>query len=231
MESSLLWAAASRAVRAPTPFDVDVRETFGGPPLLVGNPDFETEKVWAYEIGYRAQPLETLSWSASVFYDDYDDLRSIEITPVTFFPLNWGNLIEGAAYGVEIWGNWQVTPWWRLSPGFRSLHKRLEFSPGATPILDLHQVGNDPSSQASLKSSMTFGKLGVDAMLRYVGKLPSPAADDVTEMSLRVAYQASDSLQFALSGFNLLDEAHLEYAAPTGNGIRREWLAEVRLNF
>lgn len=78
---------------------------------------------------------------------------------------------------------------------------------------------------------MTFGKLSADATLRYVGKLPSPAADEVRDMALQVAYQTSESLQFAPAGFNLLDEAHLEYAARTGNRIRRELLAEVRWNF
>jgi iron complex outermembrane receptor protein len=230
-DHSLIWAAAARAVRAPTPFDVDVRESFGGPVLLFGNPEFETEKVWAYEVGYRAQPHDAVSWSATAFYNDHDDLRSIEGTPVTFFPLYWGNHIEGATYGIEVWANWQVTPWWRLSPGFRSLRKRLEFSEGGFPVLDLHQAGNDPSSHASLKSSMNFGKVSIDGMLRYVGNLPSPAFDSVTELSARFAWQATDSLEISLSGFNLLDDAHREYAAPTGNGIRRSVQAELRWTF
>jgi iron complex outermembrane receptor protein len=230
-EQTLIWAAGAQAVRAPTPFDVDVRETFGGPLLLSGNPDFKTEKVWAYELGYRAQPDSRISWSASAFYNEYDDLRSVEATAVTFFPLWWDNLIEGSTYGVEIWGNWQVNPWWRLSPGFRSLHKRLRFSEGATAILDLNQAGNDPTSQGSLKSAMNFGRFSVDAMLRYVGKLPSPAARDYTELSTRIAFQASEKLEVSLSGFNLLDDTHLEYAAPTGNGIRRTIQAELRVIF
>jgi iron complex outermembrane receptor protein len=230
-EKSLVWLAGARAVRAPTPLDVDVRETFGGPVLLFGNPDFKTEKVWAYEIGYRAQPHSSISWSATVFYNDYDDLRSVEGTPVTFFPLSWGNNIEGSTYGVEIWGNWQVTPWWRLSPGFRSLHKRLNFKEGAFSIVDLHQAGNDPTSQGSLKSSMSFGRFSADAMLRYVGKLPSPFNDDYTELSARFAFQASEKLELSLNGFNLLDDTHPEYVAPTGNGIRRSINAELRWIF
>src|ERR1700733_498192 len=49
-----LWAAASRAIRSPTPFDVDVVELLwaGGTVGLTGNPQFQPEKVWAYEIGY-----------------------------------------------------------------------------------------------------------------------------------------------------------------------------------
>ena len=183
------------------------------------------------EIGYRAQPHATVSWSVSAFYNDHDDLRSIEATPVTFFPLYWGNNIEGATYGVEIWGNWQATSWWRLSPGFRSLHKRLEFKEGALSIVDLHQAGNDPTSQASLKSSMNFGRFSADAVLRYVGKLPSPANDDYTELTARFAFQASEKLELSLSGFNLLDDTHQEYVAPTGNGIRRSVHAEIRRIF
>jgi iron complex outermembrane recepter protein len=230
-ENSLVWAAASRAVRSPTPFDVDVRESFGGPPVLFGDPDFKTEKVWAYEIGYRNQPHSSVSWSVSTFYDDYDDLRTIEITPVTFFPLSWANLLEGSTYGVEIWGNWQATDWWRLSPGFRSLHKRLRFSEGASGVLGVHQAGNDPRSQGSLKSSMTFGRLTFDAQLRYVGELPSPEMADYTEMSARLSWQATDELELSLTGFNLLDDSHLEYAAPTGNRIRRSVFAEARVHF
>jgi iron complex outermembrane receptor protein len=230
-EDSLLWVAASRAVRSPTPFDVEVRESFGGPPVLFGNPDFKTEKVWAYEMGYRSQPHSRVSWSISTFYNEYEDLRSIEGTPVTFFPLRWDNLIEGSTYGVEAWANLQVTDWWRLSPGFRSLHKRLDHSEGATRLLDVHQAGNDPRSQGSLKSTMNWGAFTLDAMLRYVGELPSPAGDDYEELSLRFSYQPTETLELALNGFNLLDDSHLEYGSPTGNRIRRSVFAEVRLNF
>jgi iron complex outermembrane recepter protein len=229
-ESTLVWAAAARAVRSPTPFDVDVRESIGGPPLLFGNPDFKTEKVWAYELGYRSQPHPSISWSLSTFINEYDDLRSVQGTPVTFFPLTWENLIEGSTYGVEVWASWQATSWWRLSPGFRSLHKRLEYSEGAFPLVGLDEVGNDPHTQASLKSSMVFGRLSADALLRYVGELPN-ATPDYTELGARFAYRVSDSLELSVSGVNLLDERHVEYAAPAGRELRRAVYAEARVSF
>ena len=230
-DRTLVWLAAARAVRSPTPHDVDVRESTGGPVLLFGDPDFETEKVWAYELGYRAQPHTSLSWTIATFYDDYDDLRTVEATPVTFFPLSWANNIEGSTYGVDFWANWQATSWWRLSPGFRSLHKRLRFKDGASGILGVQQAGNDPRSQASLKSSMEFGRFSFDAMLRYVGKLPQPATDAYTELGARIAYRASDSLELSVTGANLLDERHLEYASPSGRELRRAVYAEARLVF
>jgi iron complex outermembrane receptor protein len=199
--------------------------------FLVGDPDFKPEDVNAFEIGYRAQPHASISWSLSTFYNDYMDLRTIEPAPGGFLPLRWGNLMEGSTYGVEVWANWQVTKWWRLSPGFRSLHKRLKFSEGASGLLGVEQAGNDPNKRATLKSSMDFGRWTLDAMLRYVGKLPSPENPSYTELGARAAYRASDALELAIVGANLLDDRHSEYAVPTAREIRRSVYAELRWSF
>ncbi len=227
-DSTLVWLAASRAIRAPTPFDTDVQEFVGGQLFLGGNPDFEPEEVVAYELGVRGMPDATVSLSASVFYNEYDDLRTVEITPVTLLPLRWGNLMQGSAYGAEAWANIQLSSWWRISPGFRSLHKRLEFKEGSSQLLGLIQAGNDPSSRYLLKSSMDFGKFTLDAMLRKVEELPDPAVDDYTELSARFAWRVNDRFELAVKGFNLLNETHREYADPQGREIRRSVMAEIR---
>jgi iron complex outermembrane receptor protein len=231
-DSSLVWASAARAIRSPTPLDTDVIERADGVnPFLVGDPDFDPETVDAFEMGYRAQPHPSISWSLSAFYDDYEHLRTIEPAPGGFLPLRWGNLMEGSTYGVEIWANWQVTKWWRLSPGFRSLHKRLHFSDGASELLGVEQAGNDPTQRATLKSSMDFGRWTVDGMLRYVGRLPSPESPSYTELGARVAWRASDALEFSVVGANLLDDRHHEYALPTAREIRRSIYAEMLWTF
>jgi iron complex outermembrane receptor protein len=230
--SSLVWASAARAVRSPTPFDTDVHERADGVnDFLIGDPDFEPEAVNAFELGYRAQPHPSISWSLSTFYNDYEDLRTIEPAPGGFIPLRWGNFMEGSTYGVEVWADWQVTKWWRLSPGFRSLHKNLRFSEGASELLGVEQAGNDPGKRATLKSSMFFGRWTVDAMLRYVGKLPSPENPSYTELGARVAWRASDSLELSIVGANLLDDRHSEYAVPTAREIRRSIYGELRWTF
>lgn len=226
--SLLLWVAGSRAIRAPTPFDVDVVEFVGGAPFVVGNPDFEPETVDAYEMGLRTNPNSSLVVSASVFYNEYDDLRTIEFTPVTFLPLYWGNLMEGKTYGLEAWATWQVNSWWRLSPGLRTLHKDLRFKEGSSQIGGLAQAGNDPNGHLYLKSSMDFGRWGVDAMLRHVKSLPEPALDAYTEVSARVSWRVNDQLELAVKGFNLLNETHREYPAPVGREISRSVLVELR---
>jgi iron complex outermembrane receptor protein len=78
---------------------------------------------------------------------------------------------------------------------------------------------------------MDFGRWTVDAMLRYVGNLPEPESPSYEELGARVAWRASDSLEFSISGFNLLDERHHEYAVPTAREIRRSVYAEARWTF
>jgi hypothetical protein len=117
-EAVLLWAAASRAIRSPTPFDRDVVEKLGALTYLTGGADFRPETLAAYEAGARVQPSPRLSFSLSAYYNRYDDLRSIEFTPVSGLPLLWGNGLRGETYGLEAWGDLRVTGWWRLSAGF-----------------------------------------------------------------------------------------------------------------
>ncbi|MDF3021224.1 MAG: TonB-dependent receptor, partial [Steroidobacteraceae bacterium] len=226
-DSTLLWLAGSRAIRAPTPFDADVQEFVGGNLFLEGDRDFQPEDLTAFELGVRGTPNANVSFSASMFYNEYDDLRSVELTPVTLLPLRWGNLMRGSAYGVEAWANIQLNTWWRLSPGFRSVHKRLEFKPGSSQLLP-GQAGNDPSSSYQLKSSMDFGKFTFDAMLRKIGEQPDPALDAYTELSARFSWRVNERIELAIKGFNLLDETHPEYAAPQGHELRRSVLAEIR---
>ena len=226
----VLWAAAAKGVRSPTPFDVDVQEKLGAIVYLTGNPNFTTEKVKSYELGYRVQPAAFVSFSISPFYNVYDDLRTIEFgSPPDFLPLHWGNLMSGTTYGVSAWGNIQVTDWWRLSPSFSVLHKNLRFDTGASGLLGVGQAGDDPRSQAGLTSSMNIGtRLTVDASLRYVGSLPDPALPAYCELTARFGWHLSSTLELSLSGTNLLRAYHEEYPAPSGDELGRGVMVGAR---
>lgn len=229
-DSTLVWAAASKAVRAPTPFDADVIERVGTLTFLQGNPRFQSEEVTGYELGVRTR-LSTDFWmSVSGFYNHYDDLRTVEpASSPTFLPLRWDNLMAGHTYGMTAWANWQVAQWWRLSPGFALLQKRLHFQPGASGLLDTGQSGNDPEGHALLNSAMNLGtRHTLDVSLRHVARLPDPALPAYTELSARYAWQASRSVELSLRGVDLLHERHREYPAPAGTLIGRAVLAEVR---
>ena len=232
-EHAALWAAASRAIRSPTPFDDEVVEKLGAVTELAANSGFRPEEVMGYELGARAQPNSEVSLSAAFFYDVYDDLRTIELgAQPPYLPLYWGNLMRGDIAGLDAWGNFQVQDWWRLSPGFTWVRQRLSFKPGASRILGLAQAGNDPSSHASLTSSMSFARrTSFDATLRYVGALPDPGLPHYYEIDARFGWQASPALDLSLGGANLLHARHYEAPASYGEQITRSVIAEARWRF
>jgi iron complex outermembrane receptor protein len=225
-----LWAAASRAIRSATPFDREVVEQPAGTPFLVGGPNFRSEKLIAYEAGARTLVSSRLSLSLAAYYNDYDDLRSIEATPAVVIPLYWGNELEGHTYGAELWGGLQLASWWRVSPGVTYHDQKFAFKPGGQPkLVGVSQVSNDPKWQAQLKSSMTGGRLTADAMLRYVAAMPDPRIPAYTELSARISYAITDKVQIALSGRNLLHRRHLEYVE--GSAIPRSVTANLQWRF
>jgi iron complex outermembrane receptor protein len=168
--------------------------------------------------------------SIAGFYNVYDDLRTIETaSATTFLPLYWGNLMRGDTFGLDAWANWQVTDWWRLSPGATWVRERLAFAPGASGLLGLGQAGDDPSSHASLVSSMNLPhRLTLDATLRYVGALPGPVLPHYTELDARLGWRMNQKAEFSLRGANLLHARHYELPAPDGEQITRSVIAGAR---
>ena len=205
-ETSLLWSAVSRAVRTPARFDRDLNAAG----ILEPATGFQSEEVIAYEAGWRGQPTPQTSLSVSLFYNDYDELRVLAISPDTGL-LRFDNRMEGETYGVEVWGDWRPLAWWRLSAGANLLKKNLELEPGAVTLaLDQHQ-GNDPEYQAQLRSHMDLGEdVELDIGLRGVDDLPSPRLPRYVELDARIGWEVTEGFELSLAGVNLLDSSHPE---------------------
>lgn len=240
-DSVLLWAAISRAVRAPTPYDTDLFETsnnfpFGSSnaPYGYGDPDFRPETLNAFELGYRQQITPALSLSLSGFKNVYDNLRSIVSSgpPDGQPPYGWGNGMSGDIYGIEAWAAWQVTGWWQLNAGVTVQHEALHLKPGTDTYFGVAQAGDDPHHWASLRSSMNLGgNVTFDADFRYVGALPNPMVPDYPELNVRFGWHVTDRLELAVSGQNLLHDKHLEYTDTSSDLIKRSFLVDTRWKF
>ena len=235
-DSNLLWAAVSQAVRAPSRIDRDLFEEVGSVVFLRGG-DFQDEKLTAYELGYRSQPSAKSSVSISTFYNVYSDLRSVQYSPGPAFPIFFANGMSGDTDGLEAWGNYQMSEWWRVSAGGNWLHENLHFDRGSDNIGGIALAGDDPSYQIALRSTMTFARDGLLYLdLRHIGALPSPASPSYTELNAHVSWTVSRAVTLALSGSNLLHPHHLEFgttAAPlqlgsTGIESGRSIFLEVR---
>jgi iron complex outermembrane receptor protein len=217
-DDTLVWAAASRAVRQPSRLDRDFVEFRRGSLNLVGSDLFQTEKLTAYEVGYRAQPSAKSSVSVSAYYNVYDDLRSFELTAGRRLPVVFSNRLEGKAYGLEAWGAYQLAHWWRISGGAHWMHKDLNFQPGSSGLGGVQIAGNDPTFQAQLRSSMQLGeRLSLDVDLRHVDDLPAPYSPAYTELGAQLRWTVNARLEVVLVGSNLLHKRHAEFGSVTSN--------------
>ena len=224
-DAFMLWGAASRAVRSPTPFDTEVQERVGTVIAISGNRNFRTEKLTAYELGIRAQPLSNVSLSVTGFFHRYDDLRTIElVTGPANLNLSWGNGLEGNTRGVEAWASVRPLPWWTLSAGAMLLDEDFRFKAGATaPFIGTGQNSVDPGHQFTLRSSMNLGEaVTLDLDYRAVGKLRRTSVPAYAELGGRLAWNVSRHLALTVSAANLLHAHHVEF--PDGDAIQRKIL-------
>ena len=232
-----LWAAVSRAARTPSRIDRDLFEA--EPPrlqVLDGSEDFVSEKLIAYELGYRADFSNRISGSVSTFYNTYTDLRSTSYTPRTLLPFYFANNLEGHTYGLEFSANYQIRDNWTLHGGYTLLREHLWVKPGQVDINDALNETADPEHQFSLRSSVDLPRaLQVDATLRWVDALhtnngPIPGTvPPYFELDSRLAWRPRDALELSLIGRNLLHARHPEYGFPGPDRveIERSVYAEV----
>lgn len=211
-DDTLVWGAMSRAVRTPSRFDRDLFVTG----VLDGGPDFESESVIAYEIGYRAQPDDRFWYSLSTYFNDYDDLRTLEAeAPPAVVPLQVRNGMHGNTYGVEAWGSYALTDFWRVNAGLSWLHKDLKLNPGSSDVTGVGFAGNDPTVQATLRSLIDINqRTQFDVAARYVAALPDPRVPAYIAVDMRLGYQLSDHFELSLAGYNLFDDEHVEFINP-----------------
>lgn len=215
-QKSTIWAAVSRAVRTPSRFDVDYYlPTYPVPPTspsVTGGPDFVSEKLTAYELGYRLKPNNRSSFSVSTFYNIYHDLYSVEALPGTLtYQIQNGS--EGKSWGAEFSANYQLTDNWRLRGGYTYFDKDLHAKEGHTFNPDY--LGNDAKNRAVLQSILDLPlHISVDVAARYMSGLPKTIATEqvpsYVTFDARLAYTFKQ-FEMALVGQNLCKERHTEY--------------------
>jgi iron complex outermembrane receptor protein len=226
-----IWGAVSRAVRSPSRIDRDYFVPKKPPFSLAGGPEFDSETVLAYEIGYRVQATKRLSLSLATFYNDYDDLFTVEqenrLKP---FPYTIQNGADGQSWGAEFSGVYQPTDWWRLRGGYTFFHKDVWGKRGhvvTQSMLDF--LGNDPQSQYVLQSMMDLpGNFKLDLTSRYVDALLTPRVSSYVTLDARIAWQFKN-WEFSVVGQNLLDNRHPEYS--TSQEIPRSVYGKVEFRW
>lgn len=266
------WASVTRAVRTPSLLDdgltvvssLDRFQVMAPVPdpsapqntvlgtvqginttILLGNDDFESEELVAYEVGYRHQFNEALTVDVAAFYNDYSDLRTADIiqgaptltgvagiNPVVYDAMAqttilFNNDMTGETYGAEVAANWQVTDIWRLAATYSyveiQLHNRAQSPNG---IIETDE-GRTPENQASLRSHLDLPwNLEFDTGLYYAdtiiggaaGRLePGPGVPAYLRLDARIGWRPRENLEFSVVAQNLGDNQHREFSSTPDN--------------
>ena len=222
-----LWAAVSRAVRVPSRLELDATVTdflqlpnsaSDEPVVIHGNSHLESEKLIAYELGYRFQPSDTLWADATAFYNVYDQLIGLELAPRASdsapYELRYNNNNDGTAYGFELASDWQATSFWLLSAAYTYLHTDIDENEITDPALaDVVIKGSNPRNQISLRSNLDITRqIDFDFWLRYVDNLPEKGVTSYTTFDARLAWRPWEKLELSLVGQNLFEKGHKEYS-------------------
>lgn len=247
-----LWAAASRALRTPSLWELGARTnlpaTSSGTGLptvvtILGNPEARTETFADVEAGYRAEVGHVATIDITAFEGRYQHLISREIigteletsgTPHVRITALTGNELSADTRGVELAAQWAVLPAWRLQgtfTGFRLSAKPSAFSrdPAAAGT-----DGNAPRQQWQLASTWSpVPRLTLYAALFYVGALRQLQIDSHSRTDVTVEWRVNSRLAATAVGRNLFEQHLPEYGGalalaqathlPRTVGVRLRW--------
>jgi len=247
-----IWTSVTRAVRTPSRYDNHSTTSWGttmiGPSVYsleaYGSDDIESEKVIAYEAGYRVHPIDKLFLDFTGFLNQYTDLRTFEggfgsafFTGTHFVvPYTARNMMDGETYGFEVAGTYQAAKNWKLSAAYSFLQMQLHTNSGSTSTADRNVEGESPHNQFSLRSYLDLTEdVELDVTAYYVDNLPSEDVPHYLRLDARLGWKINDNTELSLVGRNLLDRLHPEFkdnrGASFATEVERSFLVELVYRF
>lgn len=222
-----IWASFSRATRSPSRAETALRlkplalpgssSTF----VFQGNPKFDEEHVYSYELGYRGWLGNHLSFDLALFYNKYEDLFTGSVPQ--FDPTNGQILasIENSAtaktWGIETALEWRPIDDLRLQISYSLL--RINFRQNSN-LPPQERPQNEPENQFSFRGAYDVtSTVAFDVWVRYVDSIqalttfssPEREVDSYVSLDLRLAWKPIHNLELSVIGQNLNNRSHLEY--------------------
>jgi iron complex outermembrane receptor protein len=234
------WAAISRAVRVPS--RLELNGTYTDEKLLldssgdieeeieiqiIGNSHLRSEKLTAYEIGHRWQPINYIWFNSAIFYHDYVDLIGEEpLNPESSNPpytvyTNQNNK-NGRSYGFELASDWQVRHNLMLSLAYTFLNNEIDQTKW---FADSGAPRNILSARSLWDITL---KLDFDLWLRYVDNVPERDVASYITLDARLGYQLTNKIELSLVGQNLFEKSHEEFS---GLEVDRSIYAKIDWQF
>jgi iron complex outermembrane recepter protein len=240
------WAAVSRAVRTPSRAESDLLVNLEDPATgavirLFGNRRLDSEKLLAYEAGYRFPVAAALFLDVTAFYNDYRDVLSAAPQSPTFDPADPGtpifrvietNHTKGQIYGAEAAVDAKLADFWQLRAAYSWLDLEIRPPPGESDYeLSTNSTrGSSPANQVSVRSLVNLPyRTQLDAFFRYVDSLPSQHVDRYFSLDLRIARGFSHGFELSVVGQNLLERHHTEFTG--GSDVERAAYGKIAWRF
>ena len=210
------------------------------PTYLSGSPEYDAEKLIAWETGYRYAADKNFSADISLFYNQYTDLGGIVEgeNPVSLY---FANNMKGNTYGVEVVVTWLPVEWMETEFTYSYLQMDITGDEYSKKIAE----ETSPSHQAGLRLGIDLTKnLRLNLWARYTGKIKFldftntdrylHVIDDTVSLDANIRWRINGNIDFTVAGQNLLDGEFMEYGSDsylTPIEIQRTLYAKITWRF
>lgn len=224
-----IWLAGSRATRSPSRSEREARllldEVFNDDnkavfTRFVGDSNFDSEQLVAFEAGYRRRFASRFSFDLTAFLHSYDKLRTdtrtiterpmLEGTPHSYLPVYPVNDFEGLTYGAELFNTMYVSRRWQMQAAYSFFQTEVGKPPSVGDLLQ-DETGRSPAHQFIISSLFEpCEELNADFRVRFVDRLPKRSVPAYVTFDLHLDWSFGPGLSLALVGQNLLKPNHVE---------------------
>lgn len=221
------WTSVARAVVTPTMAEQSARIVVGKDPrfpfpsevTFTGQSSNGSEELWAYELGYRWQANQRLSLDLALFYNDYDNLFTVDQS--TYPEMTFVNGVAGTGRGFEVASNWKAAAWLDFNLSYSYLDMRFKPKSGySMEVLSSRYNDGSPQQQVSLRSSISLGKeWRLNLWGRYTDRITAldisqwseVVIDGYFSVDANLIWTPNEHLEIMISGQNLTDSGQLQY--------------------
>jgi iron complex outermembrane receptor protein len=211
--SHTVWASVSHASRTPTRGEQGLT-LYGGPLNQKGSSEFDSEKLTAYEIGYRVEPAWWTSHDIALFYNDYDKLRTFESFDNSLDVITRNNAVA-ESYGAELSSRFSITRDWNVYANYSFFTLDVHVNDGfSEPYGDAEANETaSPKNKFNLLSRFNlFDSVEFDQNLYYVDNVTRHSIPAYIRIDSRVGWKPMDGFDLSLVGQNLFDDLHPEFS-------------------
>jgi iron complex outermembrane receptor protein len=249
------WGSIAKAVRTPSRVEQEARlhvvtlpagefqgvPPFLGPIIAMTQPEgnMKSEELIAYEIGWRSAIADNLYVDIAVFYNNYEDYRSVNfsglpvVAPGFLMALtSFANENEIESKGFEAVVDWRVSADWDIKFNYSFIDQ--DSLPSTGTSVDIQSF---PAEHiVNLRSSNRLAEnVSLDTWVRYVDELGDFGIDSYTTLDVRLSWRITKNLELSLVGKNLTDSRHQEFISEVVRSpdveIERTISATVELTF